>query len=185
MGDEMPRIASLLAVLLALCGTSASAQEDWWQEIDRSGLYAAVGAGFGGLLDGSVSEPSGGMKMRGGWRFNRRIGAELDFEWLRHPSNLSLPGVGKEANDDSFVYMLNGKLYFPRWSNAEPYLLTGFGMYAAEGDKADFSFRFGGGFDLYFTRSVGTTWGLSYVLPTGDLSDADYLSGEISVFYRF
>lgn len=45
--------------------------------------------------------------------------------------------------------------------------------------------RFGGGFDVYITRSVVASAGVDYVLPTGDVEDLDYLSFGGGIQYRF
>jgi hypothetical protein len=52
-------------------------------------------------------------------------------------------------------------------------------------DDTAFAARFGAGIDLHVTERFGVTIGGSYVLPTEDLDNLDYASGEVGFFYRF
>ena len=45
--------------------------------------------------------------------------------------------------------------------------------------------RFGGGIDIYATENFAVSLNISYVLPTGDLKDLDYVSIAWGFQYRF
>ena len=62
---------------------------------------------------------------------------------------------------------------FTNWETSRPF------------DETEYAARFGAGVDVYFGRHVGMEIGASYLLPTGDLDDLDYVSGSIGLFYRF
>ncbi len=79
----------------------------------------------------------------------------------------------------------------PPWKNGQLYFLVGPGVIyrAVESsnsqDRATFAVRFGGGVEMWLTRSVVATFEARYVLPTGSLDDLDYVSGGVGLQYRF
>ena len=84
-------------------------------------------------------------------------------------------------------FLLTGRL--------QPFALVGIGTTIGEVrdsfgagleiEEADFVARFGGGLDFYLTESLALTLDASYVLPTGDLADFDYVSLGWGLQYRF
>ncbi len=52
-------------------------------------------------------------------------------------------------------------------------------------DETDFAGRVGGGIDIYATENIVVTLDATYVVPTGDVDDLDYLSIGWGVQYRF
>ena len=52
-------------------------------------------------------------------------------------------------------------------------------------DEIDFAARFGAGIDVYLTKNTTATVAASYVFPTGDLKDLDYVSVNAGLQYRF
>ena len=51
--------------------------------------------------------------------------------------------------------------------------------------KDSFAARMGGGMDYYFTENIYATLGVTYVLGTGPLKDADFVSADWGGGYRF
>jgi hypothetical protein len=53
------------------------------------------------------------------------------------------------------------------------------------GSRTEFAARFGTGIDFYFSEHWVLNFEASYVLPTGDLSEYDYIGGGMGLEYRF
>ena len=52
-------------------------------------------------------------------------------------------------------------------------------------DETDFAARFGGGIEAYLTETIALTFDASYVVPTDDLDDFNYVSLGWGLNYRF
>ena len=193
----MLRTAGLCMAMSVTCLSTASA-EDWWDRIGEPGPYVSVSAAGGGLVSVDDESPSsesfnsadaGGIHARAGYRLFRWVGADLHFEWLHHRYTKSQASSNKRAHGDTYALTADGKLFLPRWGNGEFFLLTGVGVLIDDDtisdDDTEFAARFGGGIDLHMSEHFGVTIGGSYVLPTGDLDNLDYVSGEAGFFYRF
>ena len=97
---------------------------------------------------------------------------------------------GVEIN--TWVGTLNGK-FFALTERFQPYGLLGIGAMRAElkvgsfGDvhDTDLAFRFGGGIDSYLTDTWVVNLEISYVRPTGDVGDINYISLGGGIQYRF
>ena len=95
---------------------------------------------------------------------------------------------------ESFAFTANGKLY-PLTGRLQPFGAIGLGLMNAEvssdaifggsEDETEFAMRFGAGFDFYFTRNFLGSLDFSYVLPTGDLDEVDYIRFGWGFGYRF
>jgi hypothetical protein len=55
----------------------------------------------------------------------------------------------------------------------------------SQDDDEEFVVRLGGGVELALTRSILATVEAVYVMPSGDIDELDYVSGAISLQYRF
>jgi hypothetical protein len=195
----MLRTTGLCIATIFLCLSSASAQDpEWWDRIGEPGAYVSVAAAGGGLVSIDDEAPTGekfdsadagGIHARAGYRFFRWIGADLHFEWLHHRFTKSQGNQNRRAHGDTYAITADGKLFLPRWANAEFFLLTGVGVLIDDdnisNNDAEFAARFGGGVDVHVTERFGVTIGGSYVMPTEDLDNLDYASGEAGFFYRF
>jgi hypothetical protein len=166
---------------------------DWGQ-----GLYVMVGGATGidmRFADAAqeltgihpdVSKPIG-LNVRLGGRA-RHLGAELQAEWLpafevRDPAfvnDVDYSMVSLSAN--LHLVILTGRV--------QPYLLLGGGYNFSRQEPADLTFggwslRGGGGLDIFLTRSLAVTGDVAYVLPTGDLTDFNYLAIGWGLKYVF
>ena len=209
----MARIVSLGAALLLVSAAPGSAQDDF----ARKGFYVGLGGTYaidtfeneledeiedavGGPVRVSVDD-SLGINGRIGYRFHRRISAEVQAEWIDgFEANVSVPGFGKiagvELEPSVITANAKGHLLTGRY---QPFLLVGLGVMSAKAKFrdtvglglaaserfTDFTTRFGAGLDLYATENVVLSVGADYVLPFGDLKDTDYISFGWGLQYRF
>ncbi len=157
---------------------------------------------FTGDVAEAKTENTAGANLRVGYRMHPRVATELQWEWLV-PSDVQvkLQSGGEFKTDDSafelqtWVVTANLKGYILTRGNLQPFLLLGGGIISGDLDGRDeygfdadgFSFlgRMGGGLDYYFTPHIVVTADLTYVLPTGTLSDFTYISGGLGLQYRF
>ena len=83
---------------------------------------------------------------------------------------------------------MNGKA-FVLTERFQPFLMIGLGGMGVRGDAdsgdSGFAARFGGGIDIYITRSFYGALDASYVLPTGDVDDFDLVSIGWGFGFRF
>ncbi len=211
MGDRATRIGSVVALLLASSFVAGMAQADHrWpgaryerQAFDRPGFYAGGGlvGGFTTRLEDELAEvpgvddvevdPSVGLAARAGVRVTPRIALEAHYEWM-HDFETSVAG---EEIAETRTQALTGEIKgFLATGQVQPYLAAGMGFLNAKSEDpgtrfqrtdTDFAARFGGGVDFYINPHVGVSVDTSYVLPTGDVEDLDYLSVGAGVFFRF
>ncbi len=167
------------------------------------GGYISLSASIGndqGLADKAKAVTSSrieveynlGFKLKLGSRVLRYLALEVELEYL--------PGVkavieGVTAyNTDIFTGTANLKLY-PLNGRIQPYLLIGAGfmnVWLEDSSGSGLSasgpgpaFRAGLGLDLYMTDHLALALDVSYVLPTQQISDLDYLSIGIGIQYKF
>lgn len=137
-------------------------------------------------------DPSLGLHARLGYRFGPRFAAEAHYEWV---SGFDVSAFGINALEiDGSTVTADAKVFLAT-ERIQPFLLVGVGAAFAEVkdtigagfsiDESDFAARFGGGLDLYLTENVALDFDASYVLPTGDLEDFDYVSLGWGLLYRF
>jgi hypothetical protein len=126
-----------------------------------------------------------GINGRAGYRCHRYFGAEVDVEWISWDGDASAKVGGFDR--ETLVVTANAKGYFPI-GRYHPFLAVGGGAMMAdptsEGDTS-FTFRFGGGLDVYATRHIVLSLGVDYVFPLGALQDLDYVSIGWGLQYRF
>ncbi len=204
----MNRLILFSVVLPMLVPALAWAQNDWWgastePPYNQNGFYVSFGGAAGidmaledeleDLTDIDIDLDDGlGFKMKAGYRFLEWAAVELEYEYLT-----GFDAKGSRVTYAEFEYMTlmaNGKLYLP-FDAVQPFALFGVGaMYADLDDKTalgfdtndtDVAIRMGGGIDVYLTDHIAVVVDASYVLPTGDLKDLDYISIGWGVQYRF
>jgi len=184
---------AIALVCFAASPSAAAGPDAWWDDIQREGFSVGLGGNVGAMVSVKDFETSvttvesgtaGGLVLRGGYRLPKWLGADLHFEWMN--SDVDQRGVDPSIDIEADWITFTGdiKLILPRWANSEFFLTVGPGLMSMDG-TTDYATRFGGGIDVYFTRSVGITLGAAYVMPIGALKKLDYAVGEAVLFYRF
>jgi len=191
-------LARLLALALTLSLWNVSAlAEDEWESIEREGHYFSAAASVGSLLEISDLEqrgtganvntgPSGGLSLVAGHRFGSWFGAEAEFEVMSHNVDVEGGPGTREFKGETFAFNAAGRIYLARSENGELWSSIGIGLLSdgKEGDVA-FAYRASTGFDIYVSDETAFFVAASYVLPTGDLHDFDYVVGRFGILKRF
>jgi opacity protein-like surface antigen len=183
----MKRLLRSFAACLALFwALPAAAQVD---DYARNGPYLGLAGTWASYVDADGVDDPLGLNVRAGYRFHPHIAGELEFEWL---SEADIENTGLTL--ESFAFTANGKLY-PLTGRLQPFGVIGLGLMNAEvssdaifggsEDETEFAMRFGAGLDFYFTRNFLGSLDFSYVLPTGDLDEVDYIRFGWGFGYRF
>ncbi|HWP65474.1 MAG TPA: outer membrane beta-barrel protein [Candidatus Limnocylindria bacterium] len=166
----------LVLALVTTGSTAARAADDMYA---RPGGF--VGGGFLGVInDSDIDELTGdslGFELRGGYRFHRHFAVEGQFMYTHNiGGDFGIADVDLETVTGTVNlkgYVLPGRI--------QPYGVVGIGgtsvhaeadvagTTVAEDTEAAFTFRGGGGVDLYLTPRVLLYTEASYVLLTGDL----------------
>lgn len=206
------RLAPIVAMTALFCSTFATtgqANGRFDQLMAESGDYARSGLYVGGGLVGGFTtrledqltdipgvddvevDPSFGLAGRLGARITPHLALEAHYEWMED-FETSVDGVEiAETRTQALTGDLKGYLATGR---VQPYLSAGLGFLSAKSDDpvttfqktdTDFAARFGGGVDFYLNESFGLSIDSSYVVPTGDVEDLDYVSVGAGVFFRF
>ncbi len=158
----------------------------------RPGFYA----GIGGLYAIEDFDNTSGFEFENGPGFNFRLGYRM------HP-NMAVEAMGERVDAfdlkgfsgveiNTWVDTLNGK-NFALTERFQPYGLLGIGAMRAEAkvsgfgsvDDTDLVFRYGVGIDSYLTDTWVVNLEISYVRPTGDVDDINYISLGGGIQYRF
>ncbi len=137
-------------------------------------------------------DPSVGVIATAGYRFHPNFAAEVQFEWLDE-FEISIQNT-EIATIETWTTTVNAKGFLAT-GRIQPFVLVGLGAFNAElqdslnlgfsVEETDFAARFGGGLDIYASPQIVLNLGLSYVLPTGDVEDLDYVSVGGGVTVRF
>ncbi len=172
--------------------------------------YARVGGylGIGGTVAvenfrnaGPLSvDDSAGFNLRAGVRVRPHLALEFHFEWIEGFDVGGLEAIGfpagSSAEIETFVYSANAKLFLLT-GRVQPFALAGTavmetdtktrvpGLGSRTTSEDAFALRLGGGIDAYLTRNVLLSLDATYVIPTGDADDLDYLSLSGGLQYRF
>lgn len=190
--------ASFLAGLVA-AGAAPADEPDY----GRTGPYVSVGASIGTAtkLEDQIDivpevpirvDSAVGAEAKVGYRILSWLAAEGQVEWL--------PGFdAKIANDVKVIdgrtlfATANAKAFARPETRFQPFLLVGVGYMRGEyqlftGANVDgqgFAWRAGGGLDAYFNEHWAISIDISYVVPSGDLQDLDYIDIGLGAVYRF
>ncbi len=197
-------LASLAAIALAApAGAQAAAGAT---DYARSGWYVGIGghAAFE-QIDGGDFGDSGGIDAVAGYRLSPNVALEGHFDWN---SDFSDPGYFTGTCNtrpgpvtcqgaltiDVLSLTANAKLLLP-FRRVQPFVLIGGGLmrgavgaFQSQSDgetNAGYVARLGGGVDLYATRKLLLSLGVSYLLPTGAVEDLQYLSVGGNLQFRF
>lgn len=204
--------AGLYCVIFAstLLGLSSSgtAQNQGAPDYARRGFYLGVsveGAAYtdfskaledelraiGYIVDIETDMPVG-WNVYGGYRVHPNFALEAEFEMMTG-SDVKVFGA-TFAEIETRAFTGNAKLFLLP-GQFQPFALVGIGVVHAEAkDKVglglssrdeDFGARFGGGADFYFTENIALSARVTYMLATGDVDEADYVSFGGGLQYRF
>jgi hypothetical protein len=172
LGGYGMRITAVAALLL-LAGAAHAQSDDEFS----AGPYLGV-AGSWGIEqfqnDGAGSYDDVGLDTRLGFRFLPYLAAEA--EWEYHPGfDTPLGGLTTHA----LTANLKGFYVNENTGPFEPYALVGAGALITDrrgsGDYG-FAMRFGGGMNMKFSDHVAFKVEGSYVQPTRDVDDREYVS---------
>ncbi|NKB81035.1 MAG: outer membrane beta-barrel protein [Nitrospirales bacterium] len=162
---------------------------------DQSGFYAGVGG-----LYAIENFDANGIDIDNAPGFNFRVGYRLTSHWAveamgERVDDFDFRVSGVNGSVDTWTGTLNGKFFFLT-DRFQPYGLFGLGFMrghvrassafgSASATETDLALRFGGGVDSYITEHWLINTEVSYVLPTGDIDDIDYVSLGLGIQYRF
>jgi opacity protein-like surface antigen len=211
----MRKIIVIVSMILTLA-IAAAAQDS---EFARPGPYLGIGMtaalyteledeieetalALGYIVTADV-ERSFGFNVHAGYRTNRWVAAELEYEFLS-AAHAEIDGVsptGVKIDDLEFAevrtWAFTGNLkVFPLHGRFQPFLLAGVGAVNQRvRDSVDLGLeerdtvaagRFGVGFDVYETEFVALSIDATYLLPFSDLNgaDGDYISVCLGLKFR-
>lgn len=178
-------------------------QDRGYSDFSRPGFYLGAGlvGGFATRLESELHEipgvtdvevdPSVGLTARAGVRVTPHIALEAHYEWI---DNFETSVAGTEIADTRTQALTGDVKGYLATGRVQPFLTLGAGFLTATSDDpvtnfrrtdTDFAARVGGGIDFYLNESVGLSLDTSYVVPTGDVQDLDYVSAGAGVFFRF
>ena len=192
------------ALIAVIAGTARASDE-----FNRRGPYIGLGAAggltnFGGAFSGFGN--SYGFNARGGYRFNDYMAIEGLYEYMDDFGNSATSRnqrIKASASIQTSNFTLATKVIFPTLgiTQLQPFLSGGIGFLNANGSgklsvdgservdrtpsTTEFAGRVDGGVDYFLTREVSTFFDVGYVIPTGQLSDMNYLSLSAGLKYNF
>lgn len=198
-----------VAILMVIAPVATSAELPKIFQLEKgstsqAGVYVFVGGTW--LDDLAVEDEIGdqlrahtevdstpGFKTKLGYRFNKFFAVEGEVEYV--------PSIDVQADDASVgdleytTATVNGRVYVPLDDRFQFYGSLGIGLLHAEidgsgaasldYDDTGFAIRAGGGLDIYMTENVALSTDLSYVAPSGDVDNFDYLSIGWGVTFRY
>jgi len=202
----MKRYVSSMMVATALIAVMAGTVRAG-DEFNRPGPYIGFGPSgalthFDGIF-GSFGN-SVGANARGGYRFNDYMAIEGLYEYMDDfGSSETSRNLRRKtsASIQTNTFTVSTKLIFPTLglSQLQPFVSGGIGFLNTKGSgkfvrglrldgapsTTDFIGRVDGGVDYFFTPELSTYFDVGYVIPTGDLSDMNYLSLGAGIKYNF
>jgi opacity protein-like surface antigen len=191
----------IVAVLLTVLISPANATP----QVQQRGTYLGLGI-VGGLehfrrgLSGFGD--SAGFNARLGYRFTDYLAAEGLYEYMDKfgLSQTLASGARAHASLTTHSFSLLGKVNLPTVGNIQPFVSPGIGFLAADSsvrvdrgqrrfkvgdDSIAFAGRVNGGLDFLLTEKLGLTLEAGYVMPSGNLSDLNYISFGLGARYHF
>ena len=174
-------------------------------QVHQRGAYAGLGV-VGGLEHFSRQlrgfGDSAGFNARLGYRFTDYFAAEGFYEYMDKfgLSQTFADGARAHASLTTHSFSLMGKINLPNVGNIQPFVSPGIGFLAADSavrvdrgqrgfkvgdDSIAFAGRVNGGLDFLLTERLGLTLEAGYVMPTGNLSDLNYISFGLGARYHF
>lgn len=162
-------------------------------EYDRPGTYLGLSGvyaieDFSEFIGTLPADNSWGLDVYVGQRLSSRFAVEAEWEWL---DEFEITGAG---NVDGYFLSLNGKLFVLR-GPVQPYLKGGIGFASFDvpalpgtnltANEDDFASRWGGGIDIYATKSLVASVSGEYVIGVAGLGFLRYASIGWGLQYRF
>lgn len=211
--DATTFLITLVATLVVGLVPAAALAQDGYAEqsasnkddFSRPGGYLSLGVGGANAMFTGGFDPFNDLLsqaliigIRGGQRINRYLAfdASLDYSVIGFEAEYVSNGVTSEEVK-SVTGFGNLKLY-PIGGRIQPYAMGGVGFvwgafnaYDTNGsltgtlEEIVFAGRAGGGLDVYLTRTIALSGEVAYVIPTGDLSDLNYLQYTGHILFRF
>lgn len=143
-------------------------------------------------------DPSFGFSATLGSRLQRNFAVEAQFDWLDGIDvRLDRGHLGRPHGDvEGWMLSANSKLYLSL-GRLQPFAKFGFGVVhydykiggedlaASDPKKSDAMVRFGGGLDLYATRSIAVTFAADYMMPLDKLEEMPLITLNLGLLYRF
>ena len=187
----MKQFILFISFSMVVLGSSMTLAKDS-SEYSRNGVYIGAGGMYAienfSDTGGLSFDDSAGFNFRLGYRFHPHFAIEAEGE----------RAIGfdlKQATLDieTWTATLNAKV-FALTGRVQPFGVVGIGAMNAKADspllissvnETDVAFRFGGGSDFYVTKNWVVNLEGSYVLPTGDVEDINYISLGGGLQYRF
>jgi opacity protein-like surface antigen len=185
---------ALVLAVAAVVWTVGMARADG-EEFARSGGF--VGGGFLGALNetdfADLTGDSLGFEVRGGYRFHRHFAVEGQVTYTH---NIGGDFGATEFNFETVTGTVNLKGYLLP-GRVQPYALVGIGgthahletevfdTTVSEDSTNAFTFRGGGGIDIYLAPSVHLYTEATYLLLTGDFDGDGMIPIVFGAQYRF
>lgn len=178
------------------------------QEFVPAGFYAGVaGLALFDEFDKDIPlarlpidkvDASFGVSAWVGKRLHRHFAVEGQFDWIEgFDVRLDNGNKGRPHYDlDGWVLSANAKVYFA-WGRLQPFAKLGLGAVqmelgstdnerlADDRKKSDFVTRFGGGLDVYATRSIAIVFVADYIMPVDSLEKLPFLALNLGLQYQF
>lgn len=150
-----------------------------------------------------------GASARAGWRALPWLAVEAQFEWLPGFDVKTASGDprfdpelpdSKIVDATTWMFSANAKAFWRSDERFQPFAQVGFGymrtsnqvrhtsngvLYELPLNAGGYATRIGGGIDAYIDRHWLIEIDAAYVIPTGVVSELDYVSIGIGLQYRF
>jgi hypothetical protein len=206
-------ISTILCTLTTMFSWGEDDSPD--EGFDRKGMFIGVTGGYAGenfsdrpvedITDifgantSASADDTWSVKGRGGYRCHPRYSVGVTFEYFGG-FDTEWSGDDGRGSDDIGIFTvtadIKGYLLTGRY---QPYLLFGGGVMGVDTrvsnrsrggviqsrDPKDFTFRFGGGLDLYATEHVVVNVDANYLVPLGSVSGTQVYTVGWGMEYRF
>jgi opacity protein-like surface antigen len=182
----------VLAWLLLPAGVLAQPDEPHPDDLVRPGWSVGLGFAYGleNFSHVGKADSAPGLDFRVGYRFNRLLGLDLDFQYYDGFKANALRV--KNNSFGAWALSVNLKAGWPI-GRFYPYGIGGIGAFDAELDQAerDFLARIGAGSDFLITRNIALTaegtynWPLEAQDSSNGLKDLEFASLVFGVRYLF
>lgn len=193
-------VAGLLAMFCASGVAGAEAKRE-----TPAGAYIGLGAVYAFEDFAPSFDDSAGIDARVGYRWNRYVATELQYQWLEGfdstgavprltPPATGAPRGGVEL--DTHLALFAGK-FFASDGRVQPYLVAGFGALVVDTEilaipfkkrfrvDSGFATRLGAGLDIHVSDHWVLELESAYLLTTGDVRRERYGSVGLALQYRF
>jgi len=195
--DIITPIAS--GILGGLIGLFLAQEADPDGDYGRQGFYLKGGVGRAynlfeeELPAGEVAENSHDINLRFGYRIFSRLALEAEWELA---TKFAVNAGGVEVRALQSMTGTGNLKGFLLTGPFQPYALFGLGVMNVSADDSvvglslnedwtDLTLRMGGGFDFWANEHIAVSLEATYLRPTGDVKDFDYISYTVAFQYRF